>query len=73
MQEKETIIVFNEKDESATIYTCNDKLKTKLKRFEKKHKECVKGEITGEKCSARYLIPKSWIDITPPNTPTKRK
>lgn len=66
MQEKETIIIFNEKDENATVYTCNDKLKTKLKRFEKKYKNCIKGDDTDEKCSVRYIVPKNWIDITPP-------
>lgn len=67
--EKETIINFNESEQTATIYTYNLDLRKKLKKISSKTTDCsLKQEGRG---FAEYIIPKSWITVDMPKKLSK--
>ena len=57
--EKETIIIFNDSEKTASVYTCNKSLKNKLDRFCSEEKEFT--IIREDEYSKTYLIPKNAI------------
>lgn len=59
--EKETIIIFNEAEDTACVYTCNEKLSNKLATLAKNSKECVLTKK--DKLSVEYNLPKTWVKI----------
>jgi len=63
--EKETVITFNDKDDMATIYTCNKSLINKLDKF------CSKSPVIllkkSDEYSKTYIIPKKYISIRFPH------
>lgn len=64
-QEKETMIIFNEQDNDASISTYNVALLRKLERLhQERPDECEKHEIFCD--GSQYLVPKKWIKINPP-------
>lgn len=68
-QERETIINFNEAEETANVYTYNQKLIHKLEAIDRP--ECVlkrKGDMWAE-----YDVPKTWVKITPPRVYTEEQ
>lgn len=67
--ERETIINFNEGEDTASIYTHNRGLLRKLERLaQERPKECRLGgaKFTHEGRAAEYYIPKGWIRVNPP-------
>ena len=61
--EKETIILFNEEDELASIYTYNMKLKRRLAKFSREHPEICRRKETNKQGGHTYLIDKSRMSI----------
>lgn len=59
-EEKETIILFNEADKTATVETFQGKI---IRRMEKEGVIPVRVTPEGAK---KYIIPKTWIKVTPP-------
>lgn len=59
-EEKETIILFNEADKTATVETFQSKI---IRRMEKEGVIPVRETPEGAK---RYIVPKTWIKVTPP-------
>lgn len=62
--EKETVILFNEEEKVASVYTCNQKLKNKLSKL-----CCDYSEITLDKqddISMTFTVPKKWIKVSSP-------
>lgn len=59
-EEKETIIIFNEADDTATVETFQGKI---IRRMEKEGVKPVRESPEGAK---RYIVPKKWIKVTPP-------
>lgn len=57
--EKETIIIFNDSEKTASVYTCNKSLKNKLDRFCSEEKEFT--IIREDEYSKTYLIPKNVL------------
>ena len=67
--ERETIINFNEGEDTASIYTHNRWLLRKLAKLaQERPKECRLGvaKFTHEGRAAEYYIPKGWIRVYPP-------
>jgi len=62
--EKETIIYFNDAEDEAIIYTCNNSLKNKLDKFCEKSSEII--VIKEDEFSKEYKIPKKWIKVKMP-------
>ena len=63
-QERETIIIFNEAEKDADVYTHNDALRQRLERLAREFPgECrlVKTSHDGE--AVDYTVPKSWVQI----------
>lgn len=63
--EKETIILFNEKEEYADVYVHNVKLKRKLAELSEERPEEVR-LVRSDSESVTYQIPKKWINVRPP-------
>lgn len=65
--EQETIINFNEKEGTASVYTYNPTLQQKLERLaQERPQECVLDEARDYSGALVCAIPKRWIKITPP-------
>ena len=73
--EKETIILFNEGEATASIYTFNADLKRRLAGFAKKHPQLCKLETTSREGSASYVMDKSRLSIRllPPMSEERRR
>ena len=73
--EKETIILFNEAEQQASIYTYNTSLKKRLREFVRKYPELCKLEKTNEAGGCTYVIDKSRLSIRlqPPYSSERRK
>lgn len=62
--ERETIIIFNEADDMATVDTCNRGWINKLDKLVASNPKIVEGRT--DEHSKRYLLPKSWVKIRAP-------
>lgn len=69
--EKETIIIFNDSEKTASVYTCNKSLKNKLDRFCSEEKEFT--IIREDEYSKTYLIPKKCVKIFKPRKLTEEE
>lgn len=62
--EKETVILFNEKEDTASVYTHNGKLLRYLQRMESERPEDVQLVMEDEMYGGKtYLVPKKWVKI----------
>ena len=62
--ERETIILYNDEESTASVYTLNVRLRNRLAAFAEKSDDCClvrKGDDYDE-----YRIPKSWLKINLP-------
>ena len=73
--EKETIILFNEAEPVASIYTFNPALQKQLTELCRTHPEQVTLTYQGSHGSMDFQIPKKWVRIVPPRilTPAQRE
>lgn len=60
--EKETVINFNEKEDEASFYTCNQGWMIKMERLGLKSTETTHFK-NGRIHAKEYLFPKSWVKI----------
>lgn len=65
--EQETIITFNELEKTASIFTYNQKLKTKLMKLAAERANDVQG-LGNTEGAISCTVPKGWIKISPPQT-----
>ncbi len=61
LEERETIILYNEADDTATVYTHNAALKRKLAGFASASTEAVKEKE--DDYAVTYRLPKKWVKI----------
>ncbi len=61
--EKETIVLFNEKENEAQIYTYNKKLKNKLKIANEKYPDIYKINLSSCEDSITCVLPKERLSI----------
>lgn len=66
--EQETIILFNEAEQTASVYTHNAALLHQLERLRRSHPAQVHQTEHGGHGGADYLLPKKWVKLTPPRT-----
>ena len=66
--EQETIILFNEAEQTACVYTHNAALLHQLERLCCSHPAQVRQTERGRHSGATYLLPKKWVKLTPPRT-----
>lgn len=64
--EQETIISYNEEEQTASVYTFNGPLRRKLEKLaEERPEECRLQEARS--CgSVEFIVPKKWIKVKPP-------
>ena len=62
--EKETVIIFNEEENTAIIGTYNERLKKRLSEFSSKSNDCCL--VKEDDGYSKYQFPKSWIKINMP-------
>lgn len=62
--ERETIILFNEGDQTASVYTYNRKLQNKLNKLVDVNPD-ISVRCQDEECTT-YILPKKWIKVSPP-------
>lgn len=61
--EKETIILFNESEDKASIYTYNSGLKKRLKKFSRQYPQLCHLKEKNKYGGVEYLIDKSRLSI----------
>ncbi|MEE1086511.1 MAG: hypothetical protein U0L05_05005 [Schaedlerella sp.] len=71
--ERETIILFNEEDEYAEIYTYNTKLKQKLRKLAKEHPEACSFEWKNEWNAHKYKIQKNLVTVRVPYSEERKQ
>ena len=73
--EKETIILFNEGEDTASIYTYNAGLKKRLAAFSRKYPDLCRLERTHTQGGVSYILDKSRLSIRlqPPYSEERRK
>jgi len=68
--EKETILLFNEADRMASIYTYNPALKKQLLELCQTHPEQVRQTAANGWGGLTFELPKKWLKVSPPRKPT---
>ena len=73
--EKETIVLFNEGEDTASIYTYNTGLRKRLVAFSKKYPDLCRLEKTYEQGGVSYVLDKSRLSIRlqPPYSEERRR
>ena len=67
LYEQETIILFNEAEKTASVYTHNRALIRKLEKLaEDRSDDCRLKRRDPENRAAEYIVPKKWIKINAP-------
>lgn len=75
-EERETIILYNEAAETASVYTHDPKLIGKLKRLHEKYPDKIYPEKTHQHGSDRYasyIVPKRCVSVREPYSEERRK
>ena len=71
--EQETIILYNEEEATASVYTHNKKLITKLRRMAEKFPDKVYPERREHPGAGSYIVPKSCVSVREPYDERRRK
>ena len=72
-EERETIILYSEADDTASVYTHNAKLIEKLKRLAEKHPDKIYVERREHPGAVSYTVPKNCVNIREPYSDARRK
>lgn len=70
--ERETIILYNEEEQTAEVYTCNEAMKRKLTKI---HEDGTEGIafVRSDEYSVTYTVPKKWVKVNPPAKRTDKQ
>ena len=71
--EEETVLLYNEAQSTASVYTHDPKLKEKLKRLAEKYPEQVIFEKADSNGGMTYTVPKKCVLIREPFSEERRK
>ena len=71
--EKETIILFNEAEDTASVYTHNAKLISKLQRLSEKYPDQIYPERPETHSAVSYIVPKRSVSIREPYSEARRR
>lgn len=64
--ERETIINFNEAEDTASVFTCNKALQHRLEQLaQERPEECRLTDTHPIRGAVEYCIPKAWVKINP--------
>ena len=71
--EEETVVLYNEAQSTASVYTHDPKLKEKLKRLSEKYPEQIIFEKFNSGGGVTYTVPKKCVLIKEPYSEERRK
>lgn len=71
--EQETIILFNEAEDTASVYTHNKKLREKLERLSLKYPDKITLEQPHRGDAVSYIVPKKSIVVQEPYSDERRE
>lgn len=71
--EQETIILYNEEETTASVYTHDPKLIEKLKRLHAKYLDKVYPERKEHYGAVSYIVPKACVSVREPYSDARRK
>lgn len=67
LEERETIITYNELEKTASVYTHNRRLRHKLDTLTESHPDdCQLIREDHEGQAKEYQVPRKWIKVSPP-------
>lgn len=72
-EERETIILYNEAEPTANVYTHDPKLTEKLKQLHKQHPGKVYPEQKEHPGAVSYIVPKNCVSVRAPYSDARRK
>lgn len=67
-EEQETIILFDESGENASVYTYNSRLQNRLRELQQERPQAVVCKAVNQETgrnSERWEVPKEWVRINP--------
>ena len=65
--EQESIILYNEEEPTASIYTHNKALRRTLDKLaQERPEDCRIDRVSHDGAATDYSVPKSWVKIRPP-------
>lgn len=70
--EQETILLYNEEEPTASVYTHDTKLIAKLKRLSAKYPDKIYPERKESRGAVSYIVPKSCVCIREPYSDARR-
>lgn len=73
LEEKETIILFNEKDKEAEIFTYNRPLIAKLKKLSQERPDEVQFKRDNGDGGLTFIVPKAWLIVKAPRKLTEQQ
>ncbi|MCD8332224.1 MAG: hypothetical protein LUB63_06870 [Oscillospiraceae bacterium] len=63
--ERETIILYNEQEQTASVYTHNAALRRKLESLaQERPDECQLERVSHGAQAVEYIVPKKWVKIS---------
>ncbi len=71
--ERETIILFSDADDTASVYTFDKKLKARLKELHRRQPDKIYPDNKGHSGSACFIVPKNCISIREPYSEARRR
>ncbi|MBQ3381013.1 MAG: immunoglobulin [Oscillospiraceae bacterium] len=72
-EERETIVLYNQKEPTASVYTHDPKLQKKLRRLSEKYPDLIYPEKNVRPDAVSYIVPKKCICIREPYSPERRR
>lgn len=70
--ERETVILFNEAEPTASVYTCNGRIRRRLEELAEKGVEGI-NFVRSDDYSVTYTVPKKLIKISAPRQVSKEQ
>lgn len=70
--EEETVVLYNEADSTASVYTHDPKLKEKLKRLSEKYPAKIVFNTENSSGGVTYIVPKKCVLIKEPYSEERR-
>jgi len=71
--EQETIILFNEKEDTASVDTCNPTLIRRLDKLIALQQNQGIALVREDENGKAYIIPKKWVKVNPPPAYSEEK
>ena len=71
--EEETVVLYNEAQSTASVYTHDPKLKEKLKRLSEKYPDKIVFNTENSSGGVTYTVPKKCVLIKEPYSDERRK